>query len=295
MLSHLNHISWVITNHQRCSPSTQGDQFITQVGTRISEWPLCECDLYFPHQFCAALELVFSSEHDPNRKRHNQLIVAEYAFWSVGCTGIEPVTSCLSSKRSKPTELTPLIPFGKAKVIIQEDTGKGLYFWRYPNNSLWFLCLTDWSWGLDFLQVKSDNKWGYFLRVLSKWVFSENWVVHFEKTESHTLVSYANYMTSHVICAYCVTTVLICISMLYEDEGGILSLFKSHYSLNKSLTCDLDKIGKQTWQNHWKWHCMCSNSARKWGMSNLYLSIPVEAAIHPLEWEEKQQCLPSPG
>ena len=38
--------------------------------------------------------------------------------------------------------------------------------------------------------------------------------------------------------------------MLYEDEGGILSLFKSHYSLNKSHTCDLDKIGKQTWQNH---------------------------------------------
>ena len=26
----------------------------------------------------------------------------------VGCTGIEPVTSCLSSMRSEPTELTPL-------------------------------------------------------------------------------------------------------------------------------------------------------------------------------------------
>ena len=36
----------------------------------------------------------------------------EHAFQIVGCTGIEPVTSCLSSMRSEPTELTPL-PVGK--------------------------------------------------------------------------------------------------------------------------------------------------------------------------------------
>ena len=44
---------------------------------------------------------------------------------AVGCTGIEPVTSCLSSMRSEPTELTPLIPFGETKVIIHGNLGKG--------------------------------------------------------------------------------------------------------------------------------------------------------------------------
>ncbi len=33
--------------------------------------------------------------------------IAEYVIMLVGCTGIEPVTSCLSSMRSEPTELTP--------------------------------------------------------------------------------------------------------------------------------------------------------------------------------------------
>ena len=48
----------------------------------------------------------------------------EYAFLSVGCTGIEPVTSCLSSKRSEPTELTPL---SVHKVNKSEITCKQLY------------------------------------------------------------------------------------------------------------------------------------------------------------------------
>ena len=42
----------------------------------------------------------------------------DYAFYVVGCTGIEPVTSCLSSKRSEPTELTPRTLTGIAKLII---------------------------------------------------------------------------------------------------------------------------------------------------------------------------------
>ena len=41
------------------------------------------------------------------KKGANNCLNVEYAFLSVGCTGIEPVTSCLSSKRSEPTELTP--------------------------------------------------------------------------------------------------------------------------------------------------------------------------------------------
>ena len=42
------------------------------------------------------------------KKGTTNCINVDYAFLSVGCTGIEPVTSCLSSKRSEPTELTPL-------------------------------------------------------------------------------------------------------------------------------------------------------------------------------------------
>jgi hypothetical protein len=51
-------------------------------------------------------------------------VKAEYVILGVGCTGIEPVTSCLSSKRSEPTELTPLLgsEVNKNRIIEQDQS-----------------------------------------------------------------------------------------------------------------------------------------------------------------------------
>jgi hypothetical protein len=59
------------------------------------------------------------------KKDINSYKCAGYVFMVVGCTGIEPVTSCLSSMRSEPTELTPRFPFGETKVNIHWKLSKG--------------------------------------------------------------------------------------------------------------------------------------------------------------------------
>ena len=38
----------------------------------------------------------------------------------VGCTGIEPVTSCMSSMHSKPTELTSPLPDESFRVVLKD-------------------------------------------------------------------------------------------------------------------------------------------------------------------------------
>ncbi len=85
------------------------------------------------------------------------------------------MTSCLSSTRSEPTELTPQSPRGRAKVIIQRNKGKGFFGkcrgpWMTQNH--YYLCNLNIKPMNKLLSRSDDSQFPFWILTISIFIIS---------------------------------------------------------------------------------------------------------------------------